>query len=128
MSDPKNKQEISGKIDAKSASAVADEAPRPESEASESQETALPPASGQISMYPNDDGQDFSEPEENEPYLGPAWAVVMLVLYLLKELFPAEQYSLFWFFQIYILILVVAITIFTLVKRYQFYKSEKSKK
>ncbi len=65
---------------------------------------------------------DFSE--ESEPYLGPAWAVVMFVLYLLKEAFPAEQYSGLWWFQIYIVVLVIAITIFTLLKRHQFYRSE----
>ncbi|MCB0325714.1 MAG: hypothetical protein KDD69_19165 [Bdellovibrionales bacterium] len=65
---------------------------------------------------------------ENEPYLGPAWAVVMLVLYLLKEAFPAEQYSLLWWFQVYIIVLVIAITIFTLVKRHQFYRSEKKRR
>ena len=36
---------------------------------------------------------------ENEPYLGPAWAVAMLILYLLKEAFPAETYSVLWWFQ-----------------------------
>lgn len=74
-------------------------------------------------------GDEFSDEflEENEPYLGPAWAVVMLILYLLKEAFPAEEFSLFWWFQMYIIALVVTITIFTLVKRYQFYKSERLK-
>lgn len=66
--------------------------------------------------------EDSEELVENEPYLGPAWAVAMFILYLLKEAFPAEQYSLLWWFQSYIILLVVAITIFTLVKRHQFYK------
>ena len=61
---------------------------------------------------------------ENEPYLGPAWAVAMLILYLLKEAFPAETYSLLWWFQTYIIGLVIAITLFTLIKRHQFYRSE----
>lgn len=65
------------------------------------------------------------ELEENEPYLGPAWAVVMLILYLLKEAFPAEEYSVFWWFQVYIIGLVIAITIFTLIKRHQFYRAER---
>lgn len=69
--------------------------------------------------------EDYSE--ESEPYLGPAWAVVMFVLYLLKEAFPAEQYSLLWWFQIYIIVLVIAITVFTLLKRHQFYRSEEKK-
>ena len=59
---------------------------------------------------------------ENEPYLGPAWAVAMFILYLLKEAFPAETYTPLWWFQTYIVVLVVIITIFTLVKRHQFYK------
>lgn len=61
---------------------------------------------------------------ENEPYLGPAWAVAMLILYLLKEAFPAEEYSPLWWFQMYIVVLVVAITLFALIKRHQFYKTE----
>lgn len=59
---------------------------------------------------------------ENEPYLGPAWAVAMFILYLLKETFPAEPYTPLWWFQNYIVMLVVLITIFTLVKRHQFYR------
>ena len=66
--------------------------------------------------------------EENEPYLGPAWAVVMLILYLLKEAFPAEQFTTLWYFQIYIVGLVISITVFTLVKRHQFYRSERKKR
>ena len=64
---------------------------------------------------------------ENEPYLGPAWAVAMFILYLLKEAFPAEQYSLLWWFQSYIILLVISITIFTLVKRHQFYRDYEQK-
>lgn len=65
------------------------------------------------------------ELEENEPYLGPAWAVAMLILYFLKEAFPAEDYTAFWWFQIYVVSLVIAVTVFTLIKRRQFYQAEK---
>ncbi len=68
---------------------------------------------------------DESRLEESEPYLGPAWAVAMLVLYLLKRLFPAEQFSFLWWVQLYIIGIVVAVTLFTLVKRHQFYKAER---
>jgi hypothetical protein len=64
---------------------------------------------------------------ENEPYLGPAWAVAMFILYLLKEAFPAEQYTLLWWFQTYVIVLVIAITMFTLVKRHQFYRESEQK-
>ncbi len=72
--------------------------------------------------------EEFEEFDvESEPYLGPAWAVVMFVLYLLKEAFPAEQYTTLWWFQIYIIVLVIAITVFTLLKRHQYYKQEKKR-
>lgn len=65
---------------------------------------------------------------ENEPYLGPAWAVAMFILYVLKEAFPAEPYTTLWWFQSYIIGLVISITLFTLIKRHQFYKSEQNSK
>ena len=70
---------------------------------------------------------DFVQLEENEPYLGPAWAVAMLILYFLKEAFPAEKYSFLWWFQVYVITLVIAITVFTLIKRRQFYRLEKDR-
>lgn len=70
---------------------------------------------------------DYEKLEENEPYLGPAWAVVMLILYLLKRTFPAEDYSLLWWIQTYVLTLVIAITVFTVVKRWQFYRAERAR-
>ena len=63
---------------------------------------------------------------ENEPYLGPAWAVAMLILYLLKQAFPAEQYSVLWWIQAYIITIAMAVTVFTLLKRRQFYQAEKA--
>ena len=68
------------------------------------------------------------EAEENEPYLGPAWAAVMFVLYLLKRTFPADEYTTLWWLQNYVIAIVVAITIFTLIKRHQFYKQYKLQK
>jgi hypothetical protein len=65
--------------------------------------------------------------EESEPYLGPAWALAMVVLYLLKRAFPAEEYSFLWWVQVYVIGVVVAVTVFTLVKRHQFYKLERSR-
>jgi hypothetical protein len=72
--------------------------------------------------------QENPQATENEPYLGPAWAVAMLILYALKKLFPAEQYSLLWWFQVYVISIVISVTIFALIKRYQFYKSEENNK
>jgi hypothetical protein len=63
---------------------------------------------------------------ESEPYLGFSWAVAMFVLYILKELFPAETYSWLWWFQMYILAIILGITIFTLIKRYRHFKSSKA--
>lgn len=70
---------------------------------------------------------DLEELVENEPYLGPAWTVAMFILYLLKEAFPAETYSLLWWFQTYVIVLVIAITIFTLIKRHQFYRESEQR-
>jgi hypothetical protein len=67
---------------------------------------------------------DEDQLPESEPYLGPAWAIAMLILYLLKKAFPAEEYSFLWWVQMYIIAIVVAVTVFTLVKRRQFYKAE----
>lgn len=61
---------------------------------------------------------------ENEPYLGPSWAILMLVLYALKTIFPATLFSAFWFFQMYIVTIVLGITIFTLVKRHKYFNSK----
>jgi hypothetical protein len=71
---------------------------------------------------------NFVVGEENEPYLGPSWALLMLLLYFLKQLFPAEKHTFYWYFQIYILSIVVGVTIFTLVKRHRFFNSDKDKK
>ena len=61
---------------------------------------------------------------ESEPYLGPAWAIVVLILYAIKTTFPAEDYSLYWWFQHYIIGIVIAVAIFTLIKRHRFYHSD----
>jgi hypothetical protein len=67
---------------------------------------------------------------ENEPYLGPSWAILMLVLYALKTIFPAEQFSFLWWFQMYIVAIVLGITVFTLLKRHKYFQllSEKEKR
>jgi hypothetical protein len=70
------------------------------------------------------ENEEFTIEGENEPYLGPSWAVLMLVLYALKSIFPAQQYSPFWWFQIYIVAIVLGITIFSLIKRYIYFNSK----
>ena len=79
----------------------------------------------QIHSEDLDTEEDEEEYVENEPYLGPAWAVVMAILYVLLEAFPAEKYTALWWFQVYVICLVIAVTIFTLVKRHQFYRAER---
>lgn len=68
--------------------------------------------------------QPNQEVEESEPYLGFSWAIAMLVLYGLKQIFPAETYSKLWWFQMYILAIIFGITIFTLIKRYKHFRRE----
>ncbi len=65
---------------------------------------------------------------ENEPYLGPSWAVLMFVLYALKTIFPATPYSYFWWFQIYVVCIVLGVTIFTLIKRHKYFDTMHEKK
>lgn len=72
-----------------------------------------------MSDCPND---DFIVGEENEPYLGMSWPVLMFVLYVLKTLFPAETFSILWWFQWYILLIVFGVTVFALLKRYKYSK------
>lgn len=67
---------------------------------------------------------DFIIGEESEPYLGPSWALLMFVLYVLKQAFPAEPYTSYWYFQVYILLIVAGVTIFTLVKRHRFFNQD----
>ena len=66
--------------------------------------------------------------EESEPYLGPAWAVAMFILYIIKRAFPAEEYSFLWWMQLYVIGIVLAVTVFTLVKRHQFYQFERKRR
>ncbi len=60
------------------------------------------------------------EIEENEPYLGPSWAIVLLCFYLLKKLFPTESYSTLWWVETYFITIICGITIFTIIKRYKY--------
>lgn len=62
--------------------------------------------------------------EESEPYLGYSWAFAMLVLYGLKYLFPADPFTLLWWFQMYILAIILGVTIFTLIKRFKHFRRE----
>jgi len=71
---------------------------------------------------------DFIVGEENEPYLGMSWPVLMLILYVLKTLFPAETFSFLWWFQWYIVLIVCGVTIFTLLKRYRYSKNQNLEK
>jgi hypothetical protein len=68
--------------------------------------------------------EEFIVEGENEPYLGPSWAVLMFILYALKSIFPAQKYTFFWWFQIYIVAIVLGVTIFTLIKRYKYFNSK----
>ena len=63
---------------------------------------------------------------ENEPYLGPAWAVLMLLLYFLKEAFPAEHFTLLWWFEVYVLGVVLFLTLFVGYRRYKYFKRLKN--
>ena len=70
---------------------------------------------------------DYKNLREHEPNLGPAWAVLMLILYLLKRMFPAEPYTWLWYLQIYVLTLVFFITIYVLVRRHVFFRDHDAK-
>lgn len=70
----------------------------------------------------------YSALEESEPYLGPAWAFVMILLYLLMQAFPVPRYGLVWWLEIYVIFLVFCVTIFTLIKRRNYYKVLKENK
>ena len=83
-------------------------------------------------LDPSENKQDeslgFIKGEASEPYLGPSWALLMLLLYVLKQFFPAERYSVYWYLQIYVLLIVIGIAIFTLVKRHRFFHSDDKEK
>ena len=79
--------------------------------------------SNNIDQDVDNNSSEFTIGEESEPYLGPSWALLMLLLYVLKQIFPAEPDTTYWYFQIYILLIVVGITIFTLVKRHRFFNA-----
>lgn len=62
--------------------------------------------------------------EESEPYLGYSWAFAMLLLYALKEIFPADPYTKLWWFQMYILAIIFGVTVFTLIKRFKHFRRD----
>lgn len=71
--------------------------------------------------------RDSKQPEaeqlkENEPYLGLWWAVLMFVIYLVKEALPAEMYSFLWWSQVYIIAIMVGIVAFVVYKRLKFFR------
>jgi len=96
---------------------------------SEDNENKTPPEKSDkpLNNYEENSEVDFIIGEESEPYLGPSWAVLMLVLYSLKRIFPAETFTLLWWFQIYILFIIFGITLFTLIKRYKYSQERKIK-
>jgi len=55
-----------------------------------------------------------------EPYLGPAWAFTLFLIYIPIYLFPVDRFSLLWYFEIYIVTLLAAITIFAIYKRIKY--------
>jgi len=65
---------------------------------------------------------DYRNPKENEPHLGAWWAVFMLVLIALKEMFPSEKFSILWFLQIYIIFICVCVVLFVIYKRHKYDK------
>jgi dolichyl-phosphate-mannose--protein O-mannosyl transferase len=69
----------------------------------------------------------YSDLEESEPYLGPAWAFVMIMLYLLMQAFPVPRFGIVWWLEIYVIFLVFCVTIFTLIKRRNYYRALKNK-
>lgn len=71
--------------------------------------------------------KNYMEAEESEPYLGPWWTVFTLFLLGLKHLFPSEPWTLYWFLEGYIIILVVGITLFAIFKRWKFNQHLKQK-
>jgi hypothetical protein len=83
----------------------------------------MEPKNGSPEQKNTETNELFDIEGENEPYLGPSWAVLMLVLYALKTIFPAEPFSYFWWFQMYIVTIVLGITIFALVKRHKHFNS-----
>ena len=66
--------------------------------------------------------------EQIEPYLGSAWAFTLFIIYILIYAFPTERFSLLWYFEIYIVTLLAAITIFAIYKRikYSIYRKKKA--
>jgi Fe2+ transport system protein B len=71
---------------------------------------------------------DYKNLKEHEPNLGPGWALLMLILYFLKSLFPAERYSFYWYFQVYVLLIVTIITVSVFLKRMFYFKKKDIKK
>lgn len=63
--------------------------------------------------------------EESEPYLGIWWTVLMIFLYLVKSFVDPAPYSIIWIIEMYVLFLVVFVTLFTIYKRYVFYRKVK---
>ena len=71
---------------------------------------------------------DYQNLEVNEPYLGPWWAVMMLVIYLIKRNFPPEPGSLWYWILVYVITLVTVVTLFTAYKRIKFTRWQKNRK
>ncbi len=63
-----------------------------------------------------------------EPYLGSAWAFTLFLIYIPIYFFPTERFSLLWYFEIYIVTLLAAITIFAIYKRIKYNLSRKNSK
>jgi len=77
---------------------------------------------------PKKAGSAYMRSEENEPYLGLWWAVLMLILYLFKEVFPATVYSFFWWCQIYVIALVSMVAVFAVYRRLVFFRDNARRK
>ena len=71
--------------------------------------------------------EELQQLEESEPYLGPWWALLMLVLFLVKEAFPAETFSLWWCVQLYVITVMIVITLFVIYKRLKYFRKKKKK-
>ena len=70
----------------------------------------------------------YEKIEPIEPHLGLAWSFVIFLIYLFVRYYPAPRYSFIWWFDIYIIVLIAAVTAFALIKRYQYIKDLKKRK
>jgi len=69
---------------------------------------------------------DYNNLEVSEPYLGPWWAFLMLVVYFTEKMFPTTPYTFWWYLFIYVICLLFVVTAFTVYKRLKFNRWQKA--